>query len=87
MGASVSLSNNDEYTAPSDGYVYINAPVYNTTGYGVVNVYGQRLLAINSSPNQSNTTPNSGSVFVKKGMVFSVNLLNFNGMFYPISNS
>lgn len=75
------------YTASSDGYVFIRASLYNTTGYGVIDVNGVPLLALNNSPNQNNQTPNGGSVFVKKGMTYKVSLSNFNGTFYPISNS
>ncbi len=85
LGDVQTLSNNVTYTATSDGYVWISAIAYNSEGYGIVVMNNNRLLAVNSRASYPTITPSSGSVFVKKGMVFSVTLSNFIAKFFPIN--
>nr|DAF82237.1 MAG TPA: hypothetical protein [Caudoviricetes sp.] len=86
FGSQVTLTKNEEYICPADGYLRITC-AYNKSSVARGYVNGAELLTL-SSTNSDTVTPDnttSASVFVRAGMTVKYAGTNAKGYYRPIS--
>lgn len=86
FGSQVTLTNNEEYICPSDGYFCITCG-YKTSSVARGWVNGLNVMVLSSTNNTATTLDNTtiASVFVRKGMTIKYTGTNAKGYFTPIS--
>lgn len=86
FGSQVTLTNNEDYICPSDGYFRITCS-YRTSSVARGWVSSLNVMVLSSTNNTATTLDNTtiASVFVRKGMTIKYSGTNAKGYFTPIS--